>query len=194
MRFTLFYDGELPPNGNAAAKHKIREALHPQIKELWQHQGLVNIDYVLASLEDHPGPNDRRAESWGKHVGSVNGVRFASVVHPTFYLRARLKILLLRASPPGGVLTDGGDIDNRLKTLFDALSRPSSQQLPPGWAPAPDQIPLHCLLDDDRLVTAVAVDSDRLLGPALPNWARVTIQVHLHAAQSAHAHALFLTP
>ena len=72
-----------------------------------------------------------------------------------------LDILMLRNGPPGQVRTD---IDNRLKTLFDALQMPNSDQLG-GKTPEPDQDPFYVLLEDDRLITRVAVISDMLLEP-----------------------------
>ena len=35
---------------------------------------------------------------------------------------AELSIIMLRPEIPGQLVTQGGDIDNRLKTLFDALT------------------------------------------------------------------------
>jgi len=185
MRFTLFYDGDLPPNGNAAQKNDIRAALHPQIKDLWADPGLSEIKDVI----------DPNVTNGGQHLTTRNGFTFASVVHRHYHLRARINIFMQR-SGPAGHLIDGGDIDNRLKTLFDALAVPANQQqIPQRWNPAPHQAPLHCLLEDDRLITSVAVDTERLLGP-VPNQQRVrlTIRVHLHAAKNIYAHQLFLTP
>jgi len=33
MRFVLTYSGQLPPNGGPAAKHRVRQALLPQLKQ-----------------------------------------------------------------------------------------------------------------------------------------------------------------
>jgi hypothetical protein len=80
---------------------------------------------------------------------------FTSIVHPDFGFRAKLDILMLKPELPGQIIT-GGDIDNRLKTLFDALTRPRhGQDIPPNWTPAPDEQPLHCLLEDDALISSV---------------------------------------
>jgi hypothetical protein len=69
---------------------------------------------------------------------------------------------LLSSDLPGGLFTYG-DIDNRLKTIFDALSMPRNvQQVPSGRATEPDGRPF-CLLEDDKLVTRVNVTNDRLL-------------------------------
>jgi len=78
-------------------------------------------------------------------------------------LISELEILLLRPAPPGAILRDGGDLDNRIKTLTDALRAPSPTELPPDWRPDSDQTPFFCLLQDDKLIGAFSVVSDRLL-------------------------------
>jgi hypothetical protein len=132
-------------------------ALHPQINDLW-------TDSELSAIRDVIDPTITNAS---QHLATINGFKFATVVHQHFHLRARLHIVLQRAGPAGHLI-NGGDIDNRLKTLFDALTLPNRQQIPPDWNPGPDQDPLHCLLEDDCLITSVAVESERLLGPAAP--------------------------
>jgi hypothetical protein len=79
-------------------------------------------------------------------------------------LAAELDIIFLRQQARGQLIGQGGDIDNRLKTLFDALRMPSKgevQQL--GTAVDQDDDPLHCLLQDDVLIHRVNVETDRLL-------------------------------
>ena len=79
-----------------------------------------------------------------------------------------LDILMLRKGPPGEVRAD---IDNRLKTLFDALRMAQNpQELGEGTdkgkqEPGPEEIPFYVLLKDDHLITHVAVTSDMLLEP-----------------------------
>lgn len=79
-------------------------------------------------------------------------------------LIAELDIVFLRPEEPGSVITQGGDIDNRLKTLFDALSIPRADQIPVGDSPGKGEDPFHCLLEDDNLITGVNITVDRLLG------------------------------
>jgi hypothetical protein len=46
-----------------------------------------------------------------------------------------------------------GDIDNRLKTLFDCLTLPDPNQGYEAETPAQDELPyFYCLLEDDRLI------------------------------------------
>jgi hypothetical protein len=148
----------------------IRESLHPQLAELWTHEPMASGRGMLVS------PN-------GMHIGLVGGHSFAAVVHDKHSLRAELEILMLHAAPPGHVIA-GADIDNRLKTLFDALSWPTqTQQIPPGWSPAPSAQPLHCLLQDDRHITRVSVETDRWLGGPGPEQARLVIRVVVWALE-----------
>jgi hypothetical protein len=78
-----------------------------------------------------------------------------------------LSIVLLRPEAPGHLITQGGDIDNRLKTLFDALTMPRHlNALPTGQTPTTDQVPFFfCLLEDDNLVTSIAVKTEQMLEP-----------------------------
>ena len=80
-------------------------------------------------------------------------------------LIARLEITFLRPEEPGCLITKGGDIDNRLKTLFDALRIPNeANELPSRVTPQDDEMPIfYCLLESDSLVTSVSVATDRLL-------------------------------
>jgi hypothetical protein len=59
----------------------------------------------------------------------------------------------------------GGDLDNRLKVLLDALRVPNSDQLPALSAPAAKEDPFYTVLEDDALVTRLNVEADRLLDP-----------------------------
>jgi hypothetical protein len=78
-------------------------------------------------------------------------------------LVAELEVLLLRPEPPGRLVTQGGDIDNRLKTLFDALCLPQVNGLPRDDQPAADEHPFFCVLEDDNLVSSVHVRTEHLL-------------------------------
>ena len=77
---------------------------------------------------------------------------------------AEIKIRLLRPEEPGSIIAKGGDIDNRLKTLFDAFSVPQENQIPVGAVPEETESPnFYCLLKDDNLITRIDVATDRLL-------------------------------
>ena len=75
-----------------------------------------------------------------------------------------LDILFLRPDRPGSVVW-AGDIDNRLKTLLDAMRIPEVGEDYASREPSDDEVPFFCLLEDDKLITKVAVETDRLLEP-----------------------------
>ncbi|MBQ0903582.1 hypothetical protein [Micromonospora sp. U21] len=173
MFFTLTYDGILRGSrSSAAVKHDIRRSLHPQLKALWQLPPLATRSEAIDTEATGGGA--------GRMVSTVGSHTFAALVNDVYHLRARLHILMLRRDSPGGLMTHGGDIDNRLKTLFDALQRPQHpQEIPADWHPSEDESPLHCLLGDDRLVTRVDVDTARWLMPGDPAEVRLVINVEV---------------
>jgi hypothetical protein len=73
--------------------------------------------------------------------------------------------LFLRRENPGELITKGGDIDNRLKTLFDALRVPEHSSELGGAVPEADENPFFCLMESDTLITDFHVTTDRLLLP-----------------------------
>lgn len=76
-----------------------------------------------------------------------------------------LDVLFLRYDPPGS-LVHAGDLDNRVKTLIDALRKPDhANQLRDNEFPAAYEDPFFVLLEDDKLVTALSVTTDTLLDP-----------------------------
>ena len=168
MDFTLTYEGPLAANARPNQKHDIRRELHPQLKELWEHPPLNQFYW--------------KARPGSQHLRTVRGHEFVSIVHPDWHFNAELNILMLRPELPRRIVTSGGDIDNRLKTLFDALARPlHDQDVPAAWTPKDDEKPLHCLLDDDRLISKVTVETDRLLAALNSTHVKLVIKVHVHA-------------
>lgn len=92
-------------------------------------------------------------------------------------LIAKLDILMLRPGPPGNAI---GDIDNRLKTLSDALKIPDDHpNAVGGEAPQHGEDPFYVLLEDDRSITKVSVETDMLLGQpdADDNFVRLVLTI-----------------
>lgn len=176
MRFTLHYDGPLPSRGSSAVKGSIREALEPQLRELWTLPplGAMAEEY----LEKKTGP-----EEWTALI-ERHGHVFAAVVPEGFGIVAELDVLMLRAGPPGEIVKTHGDIDNRLKTLFDALSAPAqANQVPQDMRPTSTADPMFVLLGDDSLISRVNVEAERLLAPSTPDSTIVTVRVTTRIVQ-----------
>jgi hypothetical protein len=151
MEFCLFYQGELPSNGNKRDKHRIRQDFAPQLMKLWQQEPLAGL--WQKRQEDGAAPNTL--------IKLIDSSAFVPLVTSELHLHAALSIDLVRPGAPGS-LVQAGDIDNRLKTLFDALRMPNETNELVSGEDDPHE-PLHCLLEDDRLITRVDVASHQLL-------------------------------
>lgn len=156
MRLTLHYRGQLRANGSPVHKHELRRAFHAQLRTLWSQKPLSEHTSLLA-------PRNQGEYSLLRNSGAFT---FVPLVNAEMDSTAELSLTLLRPEPPGNLLTQGGDIDNRLKTLFDALTMPRhANALPVDAKPTDGESPFFCLLEDDNLVTSVQVRTEQLLEP-----------------------------
>ena len=76
-------------------------------------------------------------------------------------MRVGIDILFLRRDQHPLILR-GGDIDNRLKTLFDAFRVPDKKGKL-KCDPAEGEDPFFVLLQDDKLISEVRIDTDNIL-------------------------------
>lgn len=178
MEFRLSYRGELKANGDRQHKHELRRHFHGQLAELWKQSPLVNRPEFAAEMTK-PGQ-----VSLSIMMGTF---RFVPLVSTRLYAIADLEVLLLRPGPPGHLLSGGGDIDNRLKTLLDSLKVPDENALPVGIVPGPSESPFYCLLEDDKLVTGIRVETDRLLDPQSEREVLLVIRVATRYTQATWA-------
>lgn len=188
MRFRLVYEGPLPASqlkddkiSLAGHKHNIRKVFHKQLKELWSTNKFLKDQKVVRSWKEpplHPTLAVGKA-AVGSDMDSdlvplsealannhrANGYRFVPLVCKGFSLWCSLDILFMRRDFPLWV-TSGGDLDNRIKTLIDGLRKPTnSSELGGNDTPGEDEDPFYCLLEDDRLVAGLKVETDMLLAP-----------------------------
>jgi hypothetical protein len=169
MRLALTYSGPLPPNGGNADKHAIRKALLPQLRRQWEIEPAL-IEMKKSDKNGTPKIDNLTAQfTKGKF-------KFAPLVTRDRDLVCYLELTLLRLESSGKLLRVGGDIDNRLKTLFDSLSVPAHANQLVGLNPKANEAPFYCLLEDDSLVTGFEVKTERLLEtPTNPNDVRLMI-------------------
>ena len=174
MEFRLVYEGPLKSNGSVRHKQDIRRYLHGQFAVLWKQPPL---DEVPELLTENP------KKDYISILQKVGIFTFAPLICKKLHLVCRLGITLLRPEPPGSIITQGGDIDNRLKTLFDALRMPKIEsEIPNGDVPGVNENPFFCLLEDDNLITSVAVETDRLL-KAVPTESHVQMIINVETKQ-----------
>lgn len=180
MRFDLYYQGPLRASGGRKEKQTLRRAFHPQLRDLWQRAPLQDMaDQFLDPAYELTV------------IRRVGDFDFAPLVSSTHHLLAELSITMLRPEEPGRLITTGGDIDNRLKTLLDALSLPKHNQLPDGDAPLNNEQPMHCLLEDDNLVTRLDVRVGRLLGEHHEADVLLLLSVEISATRATFKNSVF---
>ena len=202
VRFTLTYDGELRANGRPKHKWDIREQFSPQLIELWKVSPALRyvrknkwvaqkygygrpIIHHSADTTDYSGAPPPAPGDWLDTCSAINvgGQEFVPLVRESLALHCGLKILYLRKEDPGQLIFQGGDIDNRLKTLFDALSIPDAGQIVADRVTA---APIYCLLEDDKLISGCSVETQRLLirPNASEHEVRLVIEVDVRVSQA----------
>lgn len=185
MRFRLIYSGPLRSSqrtvlpgsvdSKAAHKHEIRRQFHSQLKQLWANtRFLANYtatpeEYLSeAPLADgilrwpDSGQRSPILELIAEKYQNF-GYRFVPLVTAHWELHCRVSILLLRPVHAGGLFGTAGDLDNKVKTLIDALRMPRHDNELTGTKPSPDENPFFCLMEDDVLMTSLSVETDVLL-------------------------------
>jgi hypothetical protein len=209
MKFRLTYAGPLlsskpldkdQRDKRIEHKHRIRRHFHKQLKQYWLHQRFLlthseapapmfSILPEVARLVWADDPNTRRPlpELLGPVFGH-SGYKFIPLVWKENSVACSLRILCLRRDTENAVLPVR-DLDNRVKTLIDALTMPLPKQGSPlengsPLAPQEDEDPFFVLLDDDRQITHLEVETDAALelnekNPSDESFVRLVISVEI---------------
>ena len=151
MEFTLFYQGELKSKGSIKHKHFIRREFHKQLVNIWEEGRFKELKKYLIERD--------MLTNW-----KINKFNFLPMVNNLYGQVAELNIFILWPDAPGTIIINKGDIDNRLKTLLDALRMPKdNNEIPKDDFPKDDEVIFYCLLEDDKLITKISIMTDRLL-------------------------------
>jgi hypothetical protein len=218
VEFRLVYQGPLraagSSGGRVSEKHAIRKTIHKQLANLWQVTPQLKIrttDHTIlepgsrtinaAGQEVHTLPSAGPRESLWQTLGNKFdrcGYKFVPLVSNHLKLSCGLDILFLRRDMPGVPLVhSGGDIDNRLKVLFDALRVPADCGELAGTAKDADEDPyFFCLLEDDALITEVSVTTDTLMtahGRGEENDVHLVIKVRVRPTDFSFENLAFAT-
>jgi len=173
MEFRLIYSGRLPAETDKPrpeAKHAIRKHFSPQILNLWSEHPLLSWrgGFGEAGTERAIIEMDEIANKF-KQISRSNHIwKFLPLIRREDFVSCELDILFLRRGGPGGLIkrgSGGGDLDNRIKVLFDALRIPDASQEVDDREQQSDEDPLYCLLENDELIDRFRVTTDRLLTP-----------------------------
>lgn len=182
VRFRLTYEGPLKSSQDRVApgrtdrraehKHVLRRHFHKQLKHFFETDKFLSGPHfevptqLQAKLGVPPNSLKTRAEVL-PYLYQEFGYRFVPLVRDEEFLSCALRIMLLRRDAPGAIY-HLGDIDNRIKTVLDALRRPRhANEIP--TPPRKNEKPFFVLLEDDRQVTHLEVETDRLLVPTTRN-------------------------
>lgn len=138
LKFRLTYQGQLLSETNrgklldarARHKHEIRKSLHPQLKRLWE----ISPNLLLKPLELPAGtkgvrfgaPKDQHTAKGLSEIFTLGNYNFVPLLTRGMGAICKIDVLYLRAGAPGSAFSSG-DIDNRLKTLFDGLTVPREE-------------------------------------------------------------------
>jgi hypothetical protein len=170
MQFRLTYEGPLHGSFNRdkrpEEKHAIRKKLHPQLRRLWEltpHLKAMTHPPFEPVTVNAP-PRISRAKFLAENFSRLGG-QFVPLVTEGLSLWCGLEVLFLRCGKPGKIY-ERGDIDNRMKTMLDALKMPDKlEELGDHKFPDVDEDPFYCLLEDDGLISKLTVETDTLLEP-----------------------------
>lgn len=188
MMFRLVYFGPVRPHkpGMDMLRHKqrIRNAFHRQLEQLWSTNEILThsmttsdefhslskppiervSDVFYVSSDTHKARTllDVLLECYSDKCTNNNGYRWAPLVLQTYSLSCELDILMMfRGHKPGPI--EYGDLDSRVKTIIDALKQPEPQNIVD--APREPSRPYFVLLQDDKLVSRLTVETDTLYLP-----------------------------
>ena len=183
MDFRLVYDGRLPAAGRTETrntdKDRIRRELSRQLKELFHThpslKGFVKDKHTVESMKNRELNERARAAMLPGEVYSAAdllswkyercGQRYVPLISEPYGIACSLDILFLRRDYPGNLIVSGGDIDNRIKVLFDALRLPQNCDEVLATPDGQHEEQVFVLLEDDKLIVDVKITTDRLLTP-----------------------------
>ena len=208
MKFRLTYSGPVKSSGNKPKpknKHEMRLAFHDQLANLWQ------VNPILQEFSHTEAPTLERAiepdflatynERLSDNIPTKyrysellirehkdHGIQWHPLITIENKLVCELSILMLRPNDNRSVV-QGGDIDGRVKTIFDSLSIPRSGDV---LSKFPEHNgTFYTLLSDDSLISKVGIDTDELL--ELPtdhddNYAQLVIEVNTRKRNQPFIH------
>ena len=160
FEFRLVYQGLLFGSNNDKTrsdhKHDIRRYLHPQLVNLWntrqplKQRLAANVQLSKTSSSFIPAGADVLSSQY-----KIGNQRFLPLVTSSDMLVCGLDVLLLRRDL--GMLISSGDLDNRVKTIVDALRMPKA-----GENYEAEENPLYVVLEEDQLISEIKITADHL--------------------------------
>jgi hypothetical protein len=143
MKFTLKYRGDrLTSAGNSSSrrteKQELRYEFHRQIRRVWENHNVLRA-VIRSDLQQLI----RNGDDWDVQrpirsgTTDLDGFMFRRRLRDLWFIpmitmpmeaHCHLALRIGRPMKPGRLIFEGGDLDGRLKTLFDALAMPKDER------------------------------------------------------------------
>ncbi|HEV8348219.1 MAG TPA: hypothetical protein VGQ16_16700 [Vicinamibacterales bacterium] len=166
MKLLLRYRDNLPASAGPAEKMQLRFFLSRQLRRVWENY--FEAKHPLGQLPRAKPTKLPAANSLPYFMTVFDdepSYRFVPLVTHGNKIRCRLSIRYGRWRTGGAAqLLDNGDIDARLKVLFDGLSIPQANQLNFSKVHLEHQTDTcFVLAEDDRLIESVEIGTFEIL-------------------------------
>lgn len=184
----LKYSGEIPSEqqGNdkqIAAKQDIRRVFSSQLRKHWRQQAplaqwLANGLPIATHAQNQPCSVEGNSPFFRVNICGFSAIPLVSYINR---LSCELEMSFLGEGR--SLVKRAGDLDNRVKVVFDALRIPHNNGEVPGSMFGKGQ-ELFCLLEDDSLITKFCVEAQESLGSPVEH--ELTIKAKIEPVNFAH--------
>jgi hypothetical protein len=164
-------------------KQRIRRVFSDQLRKRWRDSPKLaqwkSKGFVTASRDENRNviPDNESAQQFP--FFSVPTCGFSVVPLVTWHNKLGCDLDIVFTGEGRSAILPKGDLDNRLKTLFDALRMPLDDKEVPGHLWGKDNEELYCLLEDDSLIRKFCVLAVEFPGSPAKYDVRITARVAL---------------
>lgn len=167
-----------------AAKQKIRRGFSNQLRKHWREQAPLLEWYskglpIAVHTENQPCRVQGDSPFFRANICGFSVIPLVSYVNG---LTCELKMSFLGEGR--SLLMRTGDLDNRVKVVFDALRMPHNTGEVPGSMFGKNDEDLFCLLEDDSLITKFSVEARTF--PGSPVKHELTIRAKIEPEGFVH--------
>ena len=188
MDIHLEYRGELPASQvrekHSDVKQAIRRSFADQLRRAWRDSPQLsewfNQDFPEASRGRWRYEPPRTDEPFF----FVSTCGFKAVPLVTWHNSLACELDIVITGDTRSAVLPRGDIDNRLKVLFDALRIPHREAEVPFNMHGSGSDPLFCLLEDDSLIRKFCVEA--IQSPYSPPEESIRVKAHVFAMDGTH--------
>jgi hypothetical protein len=156
-------------------KHLMRKGFHRSLKRHWELTPFL-MNAQQPPVDTKPYHIERLAQEF-----QISPWGFVPLVTGRLQLLTTIDIWIQRLDNASSSVWSG-DVDNRVKTIIDALEVPSANDGYASLTPEAGEQPFFCLLENDKYLNNVAVETSALLDApdgADQSYADVRIRVRI---------------